>query len=248
LGEEQGPNMKRFSIFDCRTLSGLAASVALALTFGVGTASAESISFFLTTGNLAGYTGPYAQVTVDRTSSTTATITFTSWNDGAYIYLMGDGGSVALNVNATTFTATNISGTNSLTGSWTPGPYTTGSGNEDGLGSYNLKINSFDGWSHSANEITFTLTDTSGTWASVADVLTANSKGYVAAIHFFPCIPSGTGCDPNSPGAKAVNGNAGTGYAAGSGGVLATVPIPAAAWLFGSGLIGLIVIARRRRP
>lgn len=232
--------------FNSKTLSGFAASVALALaiTFAAGNACADSISFLLTTGNLQAYTGPYATVTIDRTSNTAANVTFTSYNDGSYIYLLGDGGSVALNVNATSFTATNIVGTNSLSGFSTPGPYSViGPGNEDGLGSYNLRITGFDGWSHTADQITFTLTNTSGTWNSVASILQPNNKGNVAAIHFFPCLPSGAGCDPNSPGARAVNGGAGTGYAAGNG--TAVVPIPAAAWLFGSGLLGLIGVTRR---
>jgi hypothetical protein len=252
------------STFARRTAARLAACGALASILAAGTASADSVSFQLTDGNLSAYNGPYASVTVDLTSSTTAIITFTSLpgsssncgSTGCY-YLMGDGGSAAVNVNATSFSVSSISGANSLTG-FTPGPYTTGSGNEDGLGNYNLRIDGFDGWSHSADSITFTLTDISGTWASAYDVLIANNKGYDAAIHFFPCIVSGNVCLSSSPGAnKSANSNGGTGYAAGTAPAgpppfppppVALVPIPAAAWLFGSGLIGLIVIARRRRP
>src|SRR5438046_426259 len=97
-----------------KALSSLAASVVLGLTFAAGTAYADTFSFLLTTGNLGPtVTGPFAEVTVNRTSSTTATITFHSLTNGGYTYLMGDGGSAALNVNATSFTASNISGTNS---------------------------------------------------------------------------------------------------------------------------------------
>jgi len=239
----------------------------LALTLGAGTASADVFQFLLTDGNLgSAFPGPYAQVTVNLINGTTAQITFDSLTSGTspnrYTYLMGDGGSAALNVNSVAVSKTDPGFSVSvssimgygLTSYFTPGPYSiAGAGNEDGLGSYNLRITGFDGWSHSASEITFTLTDTNGTWSSAANVLTPNTHGYIAAIHFFPCIPSstsGTGCDPNSPGAKAVNGQAGTGYAAGDGKMspktLPQVPIPAAAWLFGSGLIGLIAVSRRR--
>src|SRR5439155_22853372 len=101
-------------------LSSLATAVALALTFGVGTASADSISYFLVTGNgqLSGFTGPFATVTVTTPTlnSSTATITFDSLTNGGYVYLMGDGSSVAVNVNATTWTLADITGTNSFSG------------------------------------------------------------------------------------------------------------------------------------
>jgi len=207
------------------------APVALALSFGVGSASADTYDFTLNVSNLASppYTGPYVAVDVNRTSPTTATITFTSLTNGGYIYLMGDGSSAAVNVNATSWTLGAITGSNSQTG-FTPGPYSNGgSGNADGFGSFNQAINSFDGFTHSSTQISFGLTDTSGTWASAANVLTPNAAGNIAAAHIFACA---TACN-------AANGAAATGFAS-------VVPIPAAAWLFGSGLIGLIGIARRK--
>ncbi len=65
-------------------------------------ASADSV-FNLDTGNsaISGYTGPYASVDVNLTSATMATITFTSLTNSGNIYLMGGGGSVGVNVNAT---------------------------------------------------------------------------------------------------------------------------------------------------
>src|ERR1051325_7013906 len=110
-----------------RTSVRFAACVALASIFAAGTASADSITFDITDGNLSGYSGPYALVTVKLTSSTTATISFTSLNDGTYLYLMGDGGSAAVNVNATSFTVSDISGVNYSVPAFTPGPYTTSS-------------------------------------------------------------------------------------------------------------------------
>src|SRR5207245_6853060 len=141
----------------------------------------------LSVGNpaVSGYPGPYASVTINRTSSITATITFTSLTKSGNIYLMGDGASVAVNVNATSWTLGTISGSNSGTG-FTPGPYTNGgSGNVDGFGVLNQTINSFDGFTHSSSSISFTLTNTSGIWGSAASVLVANANGAMAAAHIF---------------------------------------------------------------
>jgi hypothetical protein len=218
-------------------LATFVASLALAFAFAAGNASADTISYVLTAANLPGFTGPYAEVTVNRTSSTTAAITFDALHNGGYIYLMGASGSVGVNVSGT-FALGTISGSNSLTG-FTPGTWSNaGSGNEDGFGSFNLRITSFDGWTHSSTEISFGISATgTNSWASASQVLTGNNKNQIAAIHLFPCIPSGTGCASNSPGATSITGFASRAVA---------VPIPAAVWLFGSGLIGLIGIARRR--
>ena len=146
-----------------------------------------SFTFDLGTGNsaISGFSGPYAQVNVDLTSSTTATITFTSLTAGGNIYLMWDGGSVAVNVNATSWTLGTISGVNAGTG-FTPGAWSNGgAGNEDGFGSFNQTIDSFDGFTHSSDSISFIITDTSGTWSSDADVLAANNGGNLAAAHIF---------------------------------------------------------------
>src|SRR5262249_39532155 len=136
-------------------------------------AKADVISFDLTSGNsaISGFTGPYAHVDVNRTTPTMATITFTSLTNSGNIYLLGDGGSVGVNVNATSFTLGAISGSNAGTG-FTPGPYSDGgSGNQDGFGVFNQTINSFDGFTHSSDLISFNITDTSRTWATANDLL-----------------------------------------------------------------------------
>ncbi len=166
------------------------AAVLIAIAgFGLQQANAATVPFtsLLNAGNSAvsGFTGPYGTVSINLTSSTTATVTFTSNTVAGNTYLFGDGGSVALNVNATTFSVSNIVGTNAGTG-FTPGPITQGAaGNEDGFGSFNLTLNSFDGFTHSSDTISFTLTNTSGTWASAADVLVNNANGFDAAAHIF---------------------------------------------------------------
>jgi hypothetical protein len=230
--------MRARTLKTSRILSNIAASVAVALTFGAGNASADTLNYLLTTANLPGFTGPYADVTVNRADGTHATITFQSLTNGGYTYLMGDGGSVGVNVNGA-FSLGAITGSNSLSG-FTAGPYTNaGSGNEDGFGSFNQRITSFDGWGHSSTEISLGISATGlNSWSSAARVLTPNNKDQFAAIHFFACIPNGAnGCTDASPGAQSI-----TGFASGA----SVVPIPSAAWLFGSGLIGLVALVRRR--
>src|SRR6267143_408413 len=147
-------------------------------------AKADTISFNLTVSNF-GFTGPYAMVTVNRTDTTHATITFTSLTNGSNIYLMGDGSTVALNVNATTFTCGTVTGTNAGTG-FTPGPFTTNiaAGQQiDGFGKVNFTIDSMDGYTHTSDTVSFTLTNGSGTWATASNVMIANAQGTFAASH-----------------------------------------------------------------
>ena len=185
------------------------AAVLIALVgLGLQQAKADTFSFDLSQGNpgISGFTGPYATVNVNLTSSTTATITFTSLTNSGNIYLMGDGSTVALNVNAGSFTVGTITGTNN--GGGTPGAFTAnfGSQNVDGFGSFNFTIDSFDGFGHSSDSITFTLTNTSGSWANAMAVLLANSGGSLAASHIFVALD----------GTIYVNLNA-TGYASNGG-------------------------------
>jgi VPDSG-CTERM motif len=153
---------------------------------GLQPAKADVCNFCLSTGNsaISGFQGPFATVSINLINSTTATITFTSSVHNGNIYLFGDGSSVAANINAASFSVSGIVGTNSGTG-FSPGPFTSGSGNVDGFGAFNLTINSFDGFTHSSDQITFTVTNLSGTWASCHDVLVANASGFILGAHIF---------------------------------------------------------------
>src|SRR5215469_14274661 len=114
------------------------------LALGASVAKADLV-FSLGTGNSGltpPYSGPFVSVDVHLVDSTHATITFTSLTNSGNIYLMGDGGTVGINVDASSFTLGTVTGTNAGTG-FSPGPFTQSSGNEDGFGSFNLSINSF---------------------------------------------------------------------------------------------------------
>lgn len=202
---------------------------ALAL-IGAPAAQADSIVYQITAPNtvVSPYSGPYADVTVDRTSGTTATITFSSNTVAGNTYLFGDGSSVDVNVNAAGWTIGSISSSNSGTG-FSPGTFTDGgSVNVDSFGVFNQTVNDFDGFMHAADTVSFLLTNSSGSWASAGDVLVANTAGFQAAVHLFVCADSGSGCD-QSAGALV------TGYAA--------VPEPST---FALVLMGLTALAARR--
>ena len=171
----------------CRALGIAALSLGAALPAAT---RADIITFDIGTGNsaLSGYSGPFEQVTVNRTDSTHATISFVSFfTNPGNVYLMGDGGTVAVNVNATSWTIGSFLASNSGTGfSTTSADLSSGgAGNEDGFGSFNQTVNSFDGFSHSADHVSFVLTNTSGTWANASSVLTGNASGFLAAAHVF---------------------------------------------------------------
>jgi hypothetical protein len=208
----------------------MGAAVLLGGSILAPTAWADTV-YTLTQANIA-FPGPYGTVTVHLVDSDEATITFNSLTNSGNIYLFGDGGSVAVNVNAASWTLSNITGSNAGTG-FSPGPYSDGgAGNEDGFGSFNQTINSFDGFTSSSDTISFLLTNTSGTWANSGSVLINNADGFLAAAHIFvTAFP-----------ANASNGAIATGFATTPGPILgAGAPGLVAA------CVGLLGLARRRR-
>jgi protein with PEP-CTERM/exosortase system signal len=136
---------------------------------GLGLHQAKAYDSTLNALNISGYPGPYGSVHIDLVNSTTASVTFTA----AAGYELVDGSIADLNVNASSFTVTNLSSDFS---------FQTGSQQVDGWGRFNLTIsaqNAATGY----HTVTFTLTNTSGTWASADDVLTLNNNGYQEAAH-----------------------------------------------------------------
>ena len=224
----------------------VAAAVAFMLTLGTTCALAD-VTYDIGTGNAAisGFTGPYASVDVHWIDSTHATITFTSDTasgcGGTCLYLMGDGGTAAVNVNATTWTLGSLTGTNYFADS----KYALsngGAGNEDGFGGFNQTIDSFDGYGDTSSTVSFALTNTSGTWADASSVLKANAP---VAAHIFVCGESGGVC-LSSAGALTTGFGAGVG----TGGTFSNfeiTPEPASIALLGGVLVGLASILRKKK-
>jgi hypothetical protein len=211
-----------------------AAAVAAGVAGFASAARADMISFDLTTANLVNppFAPDYATVTVNQTSTTTATITFSSlqvaitsaqasaYNTanptlnqltaGTYWYTMGDGTSAGVNVNANTWTLGAITAlrNGSAAGTYTDGGSANG---VSGFGSFNQTINNNgQAAKDSATSISFSLTNTSGTWANAAAVLKKNSlNGYDAVSHIFVEAIDANGTD-------GISNTATTGFAAGT--------------------------------
>jgi PEP-CTERM motif-containing protein len=219
-------------------LPGLAV-LTLLLALGATPAAADSITYNITVPNtaLGALTPPYATVEVTLTSATTATVTFTSQISNDTLFVMGGANAAGVNVNASSWTIGGFSASNFESG-FTPGPLSDGgSKNVSSFGVFNQTVVSFDGFTHSSTTISFVLTNTGGTWASAADVLAPNADGHVAEIHGFACTDIGEGASDCTSVIV-------TGFATDGGN---PVPEPASIALFGSGLITLAGMIRRRR-
>jgi hypothetical protein len=204
-----------------------------ALAFS-GAARADIVTLGVGNAGISGYPAPYGTVTINLVNSTTASVTFAGDITGGYQYLFGGASAVDLNVNATSFTATGFS-FGQLPGFSAASLVSYGPGTADGFGNFNLTVDLFDGFKHAANQVSFTLTDTSGTWASAADVLEANSKGFDAAAHIFVC---------QAGSCTVRNGALDTGFAANG---VGAIPEPSTWAMLIIGFAGVGFMAYRRK-
>jgi hypothetical protein len=99
--------------------------------------------------------------------------------------LLSGSGAVDVNMNASTFALGSISGTTAGSTFNPPSRANAGSGNVDGLGTYNQKIDNASIYADAVKQVSFQITNSSGTWATDQDVLTPNNKGYIAAAHIY---------------------------------------------------------------
>jgi len=196
----------------------IAAALVAVAALGFQQAKADIYSFDLNVGNsaISGFSGPYANVSINRTSSTTANVTLTAYAG----FLVGAAQAGDFNVNASSWSISNLAfnGTSISNG---------GSSNADGFGVFNQTFDAFDGFTNAGTTLSFTLTGGAGTnWLSAMQVLIANAGGWLAAAHIF------------------VIGNSSivTGFAAGNGG---SVPDGGATvMLLGMGLGALGMVRR----
>ena len=204
-------------------------------------ASANAQVYTIGLGNsaLSPYLAPYATATINLVDSTHANLTFASLSHDGYVFLMGGAQGVDVNVNAAGFTVGNLTWANAYAGFQDPGAgsYNVGSGTVSIFGTFNTTIDFFNGFKTTASTFSFSLTNTSGTWASAASVLTPNALGMSAAIHGFICA---------DPTCTAKAGAVATGFA--TDGVTPPIPEPEtyAMLLAGLSLLGFRLLRRRK--
>jgi hypothetical protein len=163
---------------------------ALAFLMIATAASALSIDLTVPNSAISGYTGPYASITINVTSGTTASVSATTYGT----YRLGAANILELNLLGGNATASNFSSTDLSQGS-----------SNSTFGSFNFSLDNFDGWGHSVTTLSFDLTNLSGLIWTDATILTPNASGYEAAGHIF--VPNATGSGAVATG-YAANGTA----------------------------------------
>jgi hypothetical protein len=127
--------------------------------------------------------GPYGTVKVSLIDSTHATVTLTA--DQGYTF--GDGSTLGLNLASAATIVGGASGV-ALTSydkaaSVSAVNYGTPQKPTDGWGKFNFSIDLDGAFGNSVTALSFELVNSSGTWTSVNDILTANEKGFDVVGH-----------------------------------------------------------------
>jgi hypothetical protein len=146
-------------------------------------ASADTITYPISVPNLAlsPHPGPYANVLVDLTDSTYATITMTALST----FAIGGGRAFDLNPNGPVTWSGLTSGFSEDTGS---------NRNVSEFGDFILIFNAGNGFSNPYFSVSVTLGLTSGTWANASYILLPNIDGFALAAHIG--VPGATGGYP----------------------------------------------------
>src|SRR5690242_11025106 len=209
-------------------------ALALAVPANAVVLDSTDIAVGLPNAALSAFIGPYANLHIDLTSTTTANVTFTSLTNGGFIYMMGDGGTADLNVNGT-YTLGPVVESNSIAG-FTPSFKNNAPGNLSSFGNFDLSLNNNGGFTDAATSISFTLTDTGAPWSTATGVLVPNNDGFVSGVHAYACAEPGCGVTSQA---------AISGFAANGDVTPASTPEPEALALLGTALAGFAVVGRR---